>query len=111
MHEADTPDTSDAMNAPGATNATGATNAPGAPDATLDQRLVELLVRICDEPGVADERDEDLFEAGLLDSMAAIELLVALEEGFGVVIAPTAVEREDMNTVNKIIAQVKAFSR
>ena len=56
---------------------------------------------------VREERDIDLFDAGLLDSMAAIELLVAIEEDFGVQIAPTAVGRDEMNTVNKIIHQIK----
>ena len=58
------------------------------------------------EPVYLDERDMDLFDEGLFDSMAAIELLVAIEEEFGVLIAPTEVEREDMNTVNLIIARV-----
>lgn len=39
--------------------------------------------------------------------MAAIELLVGIESEFGVVIPPTAVEREEMNSVNKIIHQVE----
>ena len=38
--------------------------------------------------------------------MGAIELLVAIEDRFGVEIAPTAVKREEMNTVNKIIEQI-----
>ena len=53
-----------------------------------------------------EERDIDLFAAGLLDSLAAIEVLVEIEERFGVDIAPTAVERSEMNTVNKIIEQI-----
>ena len=73
----------------------------------LETQLLDLLEEICEEPAVREERDIDLFEAGLLDSMAAIEVLVAIEENFGVEIAPTAVEREEMNTVNKIIHQVE----
>ena len=38
--------------------------------------------------------------------MAAIEVLVSIEAEFGVEIAPTAVEREEMNSVNKIIHQI-----
>ena len=72
----------------------------------LEAQLLDLLEEICEEPAVREERDIDLFEAGLLDSMAAIEVLVAIEENFGVEIAPTAVEREEMNTVNKIIHQI-----
>ena len=55
---------------------------------------------------VREHLDEDLFELGFLDSMAAIELLVGLEDELGVSIAPTEVERSEMNTVNKIVAQV-----
>lgn len=39
--------------------------------------------------------------------MAAVELLVDIEDEFDVSIAPTEVEREEMNTVNLIIEQVE----
>ena len=61
---------------------------------------------ISGEEDIAEERDLDLFEERVLDSLAAIELLVAIEEEFGVSIAPTELEREEMNTINKIIARV-----
>ena len=68
--------------------------------------VLDLIGEVCDDDAVRDERDLDLFEAGLLDSLAAIELLVGIEERFGVDIAPTAVERSEMNTPNKIIYQI-----
>ena len=74
---------------------------------SVEERMLELIEEICDDDVIREERDVDLFEEGLLDSMAAIELLVGIESEFGVVIAPTAVEREEMNTVNKIIYQVQ----
>ena len=73
----------------------------------LEEQALEMLEEICDDEAVREERDIDLFDAGLLDSMAAIEVLVAIEERFGVDIAPTAVERDEMNTVNKIIRQIE----
>lgn len=69
-------------------------------------RVLDLLEDVSGDPAVRDHLDEDLFELGFLDSMAAIELLVSLEEELGVSIAPTAVERSEMNTANKIVAQV-----
>ena len=74
---------------------------------TVAERMLDLIEEVCDEEVIREERDIDLFKAGLLDSMAAIELLVGIESEFGVVIAPTAVEREEMNSVNKIIHQVE----
>ena len=73
----------------------------------VKQKVIDLLCDISGEDDVADNMDTDLFEEGYLDSMGAIELLVAIEESFGVEIAPTAVEREEMNTVNKIVHQVQ----
>lgn len=73
----------------------------------IEEKVLDMLEDICDDDAVREERDIDLFDAGLLDSMAAIELLVAIEEDFGVQIAPTAVDRDEMNTVNKIIHQIE----
>ena len=67
-----------------------------------------MLEEICGDDAVREERDVDLFGAGLLDSLAAIEVLVGIEERFGVEIAPTAVERNEMNSANKIIEQIAA---
>lgn len=73
----------------------------------VEAKLLDMLEEVCDSDEVRTHRDEDLFELGLLDSMAAVELLVDIEDTFGVSIAPTEVEREEMNTVNLIIYQVE----
>lgn len=72
----------------------------------IEQEVVDILADICDDDAVREERDIDLFEAGLLDSLAGIEVLVAIEERFGVEIAPTEVERAEMNSVSKIVDRV-----
>lgn len=69
-------------------------------------KVLDLLEDVSGDPSVRDHLDDDLFELGFLDSMAAIELLVGLEDELGVSIAPTAVERSEMNTANKIVVQV-----
>lgn len=69
-------------------------------------KVLDLLEDVSGDPSVRDHLNDDLFELGFLDSMAAIELLVGLEDELGVSIAPTAVERSEMNTANKIVAQV-----
>ncbi len=43
-----------------------------------------------------------------MDSLDYTELLIAIEENFGVVIAPSEVTREQMNTPNKIIGVIKS---
>ena len=76
-------------------------------DNELSDRMMNLLEDVSGDPSVRDHMDDDLFELGFLDSMAAIELLVGIEDEFGVSIAPTEVEREEMNSVNKIIHQIE----
>ena len=73
----------------------------------MEEKLIDLIAEVCDTDDVRERCDIDLFEAGLLDSLGAIDLLVEIEEEFGVVIAPTELERSEMNTVNKIIERVK----
>ena len=72
----------------------------------LEEKITDLVIEISGEDEIADEPDLDPFEEQVLDSMAAIELLVAIKVEFGVTIAPTELEREEMNTLNKIIARV-----
>ena len=73
----------------------------------LEEKMLDILEEVCGDDEVRVRRDEDLFALGLLDSMGAIELLVYIEDEFGVFIAPTEVERAEMNTVNLIIHQVE----
>ena len=72
----------------------------------LIEQVLTLIEDICGDDCVWDERDLDLFEEGLFDSLAGIEFLVSVEDQFGVSIAPTELEREEMNTPNKIIDRI-----
>lgn len=73
----------------------------------IEERIIELLIDITGEEEIGDYRDDDLFEEDVLDSLGAIELLVRLKEEFGIAIAPTELEREEMNSVNKIVERVQ----
>ena len=53
---------------------------------------------------VSDMMDEDLFDAGVLDSMGTVELIVELESHFDIDIPISEFGRDDWNTANKIIA-------
>ncbi len=72
----------------------------------VEQQVLQLIEDICGDSCIWDERDLDLFEEGLFDSMAAIEFLVSVEDELGVAIAPTELERDQMNTPNKIVARI-----
>lgn len=55
---------------------------------------------------VSSMMDEDLFDAGVLDSMGTVELIVELESHFNIDIPIEEFGRNDWNTANKIVAGV-----
>ena len=52
----------------------------------LEKRILDMLADVCGDDAVRDPslRDADLFEEGFLDSMAAVELLLDIEDQLGV---------------------------
>ena len=75
--------------------------------ADIASQVIDLIIDITGEEEIGSHRDDDLFEEEVLDSLGAIELLVSIREEFGVSIAPTELDRSEMNTVNKIIARIQ----
>jgi D-alanine--poly(phosphoribitol) ligase subunit 2 len=73
---------------------------------SIEEQILDLIIETCGDSDVREEMDVDLFEEGLFDSLGAIEFLVNVEERFGVEIAPTELERDEMNTPEKIIARI-----
>lgn len=76
----------------------------------MEEKVLGILEEICEDEVVREELDINLFDEDLLDSLGLTELLVKIEEDMGIVIAPSEVERSDMETPSKIIALVKARS-
>ncbi len=72
----------------------------------VEEKVSALISQVCDTDEVLADPDLDLFEAGLIDSMGFVELLFGLEQEFGIQVPPTEIERDDVSTVNKILAFV-----
>lgn len=72
----------------------------------MEEKVLALLEEICEDDVVRTDRNINLFEEDLIDSLAFTELLVGLEENFGIVIAPSEVEKQDVDTPNKVIQLV-----
>lgn len=49
-----------------------------------------------------DSPEEDLLSSGLLDSLALVQLLVSIEEGFGVRIALSDLQLDDIRSISSI---------
>jgi acyl carrier protein len=52
--------------------------------------------------------DEDLFQAGILDSLSFVDMLLALEEGFSIHVALDQVDLNDFRSVSKICEYVRS---
>ena len=62
------------------------------------------VIEIIDElfmEDVSDMMDEDLFDAGVLDSMGTVELIVELENRFDIRVPVSEFGRDDWNTAIK----------
>ncbi len=73
---------------------------------TTQEIVIELFDRLFMED-VSDILDDDLFDAGVLDSLGTVELIVELESAFNIKVPISEFGREDWNTVNKIVEGVE----
>ncbi|HEW7360480.1 TPA: D-alanine--poly(phosphoribitol) ligase subunit DltC [Streptococcus pneumoniae] len=71
----------------------------------IKSEVIEIIDELFMED-VSDMMDEDLFDAGVLDSMGTVELIVEIENRFDIRIPVTEFGRDDWNTANKIIAGI-----
>lgn len=73
----------------------------------MREEILDLLAEICESDEVKEDTEMELFESGLMDSLGFAEFLVELEEQFDIVISPSEVEREDIDTAEKILQLVE----
>jgi len=69
----------------------------------MEEKVLDMLIEVTGSDDIAEEKDIDLFEAGLLDSLGIIEVLLKIEEIFGLRLQPTDLEKSDMATVNNLV--------
>ncbi|MCF0134763.1 MAG: D-alanine--poly(phosphoribitol) ligase subunit DltC [Blautia sp.] len=69
----------------------------------MKENVLNLLAEICEDDAVKTDMELELFESGLLDSLGFAEFLAELDDQYEIVISPSEVEREDINTPGKIL--------
>ncbi|MDQ6601055.1 D-alanine--poly(phosphoribitol) ligase subunit 2 [Bacillus salipaludis] len=75
----------------------------------LNEQVIALVAEICQDDVIKEDPDIDLFESGLLDSFGTVELLVQIEERFGITVPITEFDRDTWNTPNNIAKQLAEF--
>ena len=66
-------------------------------------KVLDILEEVTETDEIREDLDLDLFEAGLLDSLGIIEVLLKIEERFNIKLQPTDLEKADMATVNNLV--------
>jgi acyl carrier protein len=75
--------------------------------ANLEQQLVTLVSERLLETQPGFNEDSDLYESGL-DSMAIMQLLILIEEDYGVAIPESDLTRQNFSTVRSIAGLIHA---
>ena len=73
----------------------------------VKEQVLDMLEEICEDDVVREDLDINMKEEGLMDSLAFVEMLVRIEEIFGLSIAPTEVTYEEIETPNKVISYIE----
>lgn len=71
------------------------------------EKIVDILKDVTGLDNIGDDKDQDLFANGILDSMATVEVLVTLQDDFGIAVPVSEFDRSQWSTINKISDRVK----
>ena len=74
----------------------------------MKEKMMTIIEDLCGDEIVRENPDIDLIEEGLIDSLDYIEMLLIIEDEFGIKIAPSELTREEMSTPNRIISTIES---
>jgi D-alanine--poly(phosphoribitol) ligase subunit 2 len=74
---------------------------------SFPEKVLHLVASVAETDEVHTNVDLPLYECQLLDSIKTVELMIGIEEQFGLKISPAEFERENWETPRKIIADVE----
>ena len=71
------------------------------------EQILSVLARVVGTDRVEESPDLRLYEERLLDSLRTVELLLALEETFGITIPPSDVDTDAWSTPASLVADIE----
>lgn len=72
----------------------------------IQKQIIDILAEATGED-FSDNMDQELYESGIMDSMATVQMLLTLQETFDITVPVSEFNRDDWNTPNKLVEQVK----
>ena len=73
----------------------------------LEERIIEIIENLTGFKNLKENKDIDLLENEILDSLAFIELITNLEEEFDIEIQPTQVSPDTWRKIENIVKMVE----
>lgn len=73
----------------------------------MEEKIIDILVKVCDDEAIKRDKNIDLIETDILDSLAFINLIAELEDEFDIEIQPTQIEPDTWRSVDKIVRMVE----
>ena len=77
----------------------------------LEEKIIEIIEKLTDFKDLNNNRDIDLLENEILDSLAFIELIEMLNDEFNIEIQPTKVSPDTWRSVKKIAEYIKQLKK
>ena len=75
----------------------------------MEDKIIDIIVEVCQDETLRDNLDVDLIENDILDSLAFITLMSRLEEEFNIEIQPTQIDSKTWRHVDSIIELIKNY--
>ena len=73
----------------------------------MEDKIIEIIINLTGFKDLKQNKNIDLIETEILDSLAFIELITSLEEEFNIEIQPTQIDPNTWRSVTKITELVK----
>ena len=77
----------------------------------MEERIIEIIENLTGFKNLKDNKDIDLLENEILDSLAFIELITNLEEEFNIEIQPTQVSPNTWRKIENIVKMVEDLKK
>lgn len=74
----------------------------------MEEKIIEIIENVSDYKNLRENIEIDLLENNILDSLAFIELLTALEDEFNIELQPTQIDPNTWRKINKIVELVNS---
>ncbi len=75
----------------------------------MEKEVLGILENISGED-LSNQMDDNYFDNGLMDSMATVDLVLALQDKFGINVPVSEFDRSKWDTPNKVIERVKELA-